>query len=492
MSYPYNLFKTQNNILIENVKKMYNIFNTRTTEESILTKYDSEIKDYIKSIKISNKELGKIKILEKFSNNSFNICLLNNKNIDLFCKEFIYFKDIIYKNKLNINNYLVNSFKINNIITNKYNKNLRYNNPINFKYIEYGALEKDLLNENIRNNSNLYVNDSNKIHITLDSLLQGDVINISLPCIGIISTIISPSTTLNYITFIDKIINCSDGTYNIAKDIPFISLNIGEQLATILLNISEDKFEIENYENNNEKLKHLIINMVKRIEIKIEDIFIQKNSNKKSMISKSKKFKNDYIIPYDFDKDNKIIKISKIKLDSFTEYTKVIEHNNKLIKYIIKELYDPYTIASPNLIDKIEFTNYKNVLACYLFYVIRLVYDICKEYLNKIDNILKNVSSSKEKRFGYLNLRDAFEYVILLNKSLYKFKLILLNNFYNLFLPSKIDNGSYGMAKDEYNCFIPEKDSTFLNNNDELFKNIHLKIFKILKIYHLIFIIMIN
>ena len=466
MSYPYNLFKTRKNISIEKLRDMYNVFNNRTGEESILEKYKLEINDYIKSIKINNEELGKIKILKKFSEDSFDQCLLNNNNIDLFCKKFIYFKDIINKNKLNINNYFINSSKMTNIIRNKYNKNLRYNNPINFKYIEYGALDKELLNKNIKLNTNLYIDYSNEISITLDTLLQGDVINVSLPCVGIISPIISQQNTLNYVDFINKIINCKEGSYNITNDIPFISLNIGEQLATILLSISENKFENENYEyNNNTELKNLIKNMIKRIDIKMEDIFMQKNTNKKSTFSKSKKLKNDYIIPYDFDKDNKIIKISKSKLDSFTEYTKVIEHNNKLIKYIIKELY--YSVKT-NQIYTIELTNYKNVLACYLFNVIRLVYDICKEYLNKIDNILKNISSSKEKRFGYLNLSDAFEYIILLNKSLYKFKLILLNNFYNLFLPSKIDNGSYGMQKDEYNCFIPEKDSIFLNNNDEI------------------------
>jgi len=136
MNYPYNLFKTKNNISIEKLKTMYNIFNTitfLTNEESILIKYKSEIDNYIKSIKISNKDLGKIKILENFSNNSFNKCLLNDKNIDLFCKEFIYFKDIINKNKLSIDNYLINYSKMNNIISNKYNKNLRYNNHINIK-----------------------------------------------------------------------------------------------------------------------------------------------------------------------------------------------------------------------------------------------------------------------------------------------------------------------------------------------------------------------
>ena len=38
--------------------------------------------------------------------------------------------------------------------------------------------------------------------------------------------------------------------------------------------------------------------------------------------------------------------------------------------------------------------------------------------------------------------------------SLYKFKLILLNNFYYLFIPANILSGNYGMELDEYNCFV--------------------------------------
>jgi hypothetical protein len=117
----------------------------------------------------------------------------------------------------------------------------------------------------------------------------------------------------------------------------------------------------------------------------------------------------------------------------------------------------------------IENKNYKNVLACYLYYIINVVYKIIYEYLDQIDDILKNFISSKNKRFKILNLEGAFDYTGLLKKSLLKFKLILLNNFYNLFIPNNIEDGNYGMKLNDNNCYIP--DSEFINENENIINN---------------------
>jgi hypothetical protein len=103
-----------------------------------------------------------------------------------------------------------------------------------------------------------------------------------------------------------------------------------------------------------------------------------------------------------------------------------------------------------------------------MFYIINLTYDILKNYLDKIDTTIKDIAFAKNTLFGILNIKDAFEFTSSLKMSLYKFKLILLNNFYYLFIPANILSGNYGMELDEYNCFVLL--STVLNDSNAIYE----------------------
>jgi len=54
-------------------------------------------------------------------------------------------------------------------------------------------------------------------------------------------------------------------------------------------------------------------------------------------------------------------------------------------------------------------------------------------------------------------------------KSLLKFKLIMLNNFYGIFLPVSIGSKNYGMKLDDNGCYVPE--SSFLQDNSYIFNS---------------------
>lgn len=43
-------------------------------------------------------------------------------------------------------------------------------------------------------------------------------------------------------------------------------------------------------------------------------------------------------------------------------------------------------------------------------------------YIDEIDILLKNISYSKAKGFGTLNIKNAFQFTTLLNKSILNFK----------------------------------------------------------------------
>jgi hypothetical protein len=314
----------------------------------------------------------------------------------------------------------------------------------------------------------------NNIYISIDILLNGNIINTSLPSIGLIESNLSkpssvhipiPKTITNFIKVILNKISDVD------NEIPLKSLDTENIISNILLNFKNNSnlnINIYNKEKfNDEKMNLLIKNMIKSIKIDLKSIFLKKSNNKKKDI-----IKNEYIIPYAFKSigiEKEIIYLSKSSdFNKYIDIKNLIIYNNEIIKYVIKEI---------NLDDKkLNNKYYKDILACFLFYIIRLFHDILNQYINKIDDILKQLINVKEKRFGVLNIKDAFEYTTLLKYSLNKFKLILLNNFYNLFLPSKYFKNNYGMEKDANNCYILESGCIFLNSNDNIINNYPIKL----------------
>jgi hypothetical protein len=82
--------------------------------------------------------------------------------------------------------------------------------------------------------------------------------------------------------------------------------------------------------------------------------------------------------------------------------------------------------------------------------------------------MLKIGTQNKKSQFSNLNYENALGYLILLDNSLLNFRNVLLNNFYNMFLPSKISKMGYGMISDMNGCFVPEEGTMFLCENNDI------------------------
>ena len=469
MSYIDNYFKTIKNISAEKLENIPNIFDNirRSVSKSILkSEYNLEIDEYIKKNDIKKKDFDyfqKIKILEILSIN-FNQKLISQKNIEDFVKLLIYNKDEINKIRYLIYNYFKLEKTLNYNIINNSKKNIYYDNPINFKNKNFGILHDDFFIDAI--NKKIYSN-YDQINISTDILLTGNIINISLPSIGLVDSYLSinnstPPKTI--ITFINKILNEKNLKDIISNEVPFKSLNIGSTLSSILLNLKNnntDNFIYNNNKFNYKKMELLIENMVNNIQINLNNIFFKKSNNKKK-----EKIKPEYIIPYKYDNTKKqIVSMTKSEIERINDIDMLFKHNKTIFLIVIINVFKNRDIT------KLGEKNYKNVLACFLFYLIRIFYDILKEYINNIDVLLTQILNVKEKRFGILNIKDAFDYTTLLNTSLYKFKLVLLNNFYQLFIPSKFIKNNYGMEKDSNNCYVPESNSIFLNSDQYIYDN---------------------
>ena len=454
MSYPFDCFKTIENISLEKLKKnpdINSIFSS-SKEESILNEYKLEIEEYKKKIGINTFSFEILKKLsEDFDRNK-------KEYIERFFKELILLKNIINTNNQNIKDFIFIFKKINSLKLNIYNKDLVINNPLNSKNIGFGFFEEDYFKYIDTYNDS----DKEKLKKNIDILLLGDVINISLPSIGPINNNLS-SDKNNFIEFINELISYKKDNDEIVK-IPLAGLYIGDILSEKLLNLNINKIGNNlNYNFNNESMKKLIISMVKNINIKLTDIFYIYSKNNKA----PKKIKHEFIIPYKIEKypskPEEIVKMTKGDIDKNNNFEKVIQSNNKVVSYVINNIFNK---PKDEGIKNLEKKNYKNVRACYLFYIINLIYTIIKSYIDTIDEILKNIVDSRERRFTVLNIKDAFQYTSLLNKSLLNFNKVLLNNYYHLFIPSKIVSGNYGMRIDEYNCYIPE--SIFLGDNETI------------------------
>ena len=396
----------------------------------LLSENKIEIKNYLDKNKLSDLDLERFNAIREL-NDIYMVELLRQKNIEAFCKRFIAKKYEIIENRDNLEKIK----NTNSVLV----YNPTYYRDIPDKYMEdTNAIDKQ------------------KIKDILKILLQYPVVNTSLPSIGFLS---------DYVLFIKDVISIDHNDSDVANRsllnyLPILKLDIGDTLSNILLN-SDNVYSI-NF--NNDQMKKLIISLINNIQVRVKDIFyIDYNLNRKPKINV------DYIIPYIFDiRDSKnrkkIVRMTKSDIDKIKDYKQLINHNNNIVTHVIRETFKKDKIEGARNLDK---DNYKNVLACFLFNIIRLICDISKKYIDIIDTILKDLVDIREKRPGQLNIRDAFQYTTNLNISLYKFKIILLNNFYQLFLPTHIQENSYGMMKDDNNCYIPE--SIFMNNFQNLF-----------------------
>lgn len=460
----YRLFKSKKSLSVKLLENTPNIFELVTMEEhsgksnkSILEIfYKLEIEDYIekniisKGIKI--KDLKEIKSLDKFSD-LYEHELCTNKKIEEFIKNLIYYKNILEKLDKNIDIFLLKNNSIH-----------VFSNPINSENLFLNIINKNFFEEKI--NKDAYNENLNKIKITFDLLFYSDVINNKIPSIGLNDIYLLDNYYIDktYKKLCNILVNNKNAYLNITNYLPLTGLFIDETISDILLKNSDNLLNNNNFLNFNENhIKNLIINMIKKININLEDIYLTSNNGKIT------KIKMEYLIPFK-KKDEKIEYITnKSELDKFRTFDSLIKHNNDIMSFIINNTFQNIGPSISN--EKIDEKHYKDVLACYLFYIIRLIYDISKKYIDEIDNILIQFINTKDKRFTVLNIKEAFEYTSSLNNSLLNFKIILLNNFYELFLPSKIGNNMYGMKIDSNGCYIPEDNNTYLIDNKYFFEN---------------------
>ena len=90
---------------------------------------------------------------------------------------------------------------------------------------------------------------------------------------------------------------------------------------------------------NRSQTRNLIINMVKSINININDIFY---TNYERYNKKMKKINNEFIIPYKLSEDDKnpisIINITKSDIDKINNLEKLLLHNNSIACYVINDI----------------------------------------------------------------------------------------------------------------------------------------------------------
>ena len=487
-TYPYDFFKTDKNLSLEEISS---IINNPRLNTSILKNYEANINDYIreskKNMPVSKmqdklKDLEKFKTLEIISRDIFTIKLKNtNPNIFLFSKELILTKYQLIKYNILINKFLkLKEIKLfSPYLIHTYRENLLYRNPVSALNIL--DFDKAYIINKIYID---YDKDRTKLKKLFDVLFHGDYINLSLPSMGAMSSYIEDinlTNSKNFVNFIDKLLYCfsewSINNYNdvestnLLTELPILQLDIHKVIAKVLVNNNQNhKFNLpNNFSLSNLNSNSSNFDIVKLIENNIRGINV--NLFELMFDIKTKKVKPEFLIPYKVEND-KIDPLKKIVVEMKKSETSsklksikdTIKHNFDIFYYVLSNISN-----SLNPIVEMEQKNYKNVLACLLFFVLNVVYEIQKEYIKKINDIIIDFSQSSNKKFGKLNIENGFEFMKLLNKSLYKFRLVLFNNFYHLFIPGQIKNNIYGMKKNEAGCYRP--DAKFLSDNEYIFYN---------------------
>jgi hypothetical protein len=329
-------------------------------------------------------------------------------------------------------------------------------NPLIIKNID------DILignNKFFKEKIDIYNNNDKKIYIqSINNIFYGRRFNIGLPSVGSIYSFYENPNGTNIPQFIISMLNCND---NFMDNLPLIKQNIAETISSILLTKNESKLnnidnildENLNNTNMNNNTRKNLENYFKGVIVELRDIMAEPSS---------KYIKKDYIIPFKYINDKNIFEYQEkmsYRLDDDDKSMKLLMMNNLNLLYS--------TMKSDGTF-KFELVDTKIILCCFLFYAINLFYDVYKYYINSLNQTIIDLSDSMGKKFKDLNIEAGFDFIKKLNESLLNFKLILLNNFYELFEPSKISSNYYGMYKNKNGFFVPE--SKLLVENEVLNK----------------------
>ena len=459
-TFPYNYFKTEKIFTLKTleISPAISVITTRDPKSIFSIYRDLIIKNIAENklddttVDNNNEKIEELSILFQNINGSSNKVYFSN--IYNFCKSMYDTKYLFLKEK---KNYLKFSSLLRqlNINKNLFTKNLRYENPITFN-----------LNSNI--SLNRILNDyDNEEKNAIDNIILGNNINFSLPSIGPILSIYTPDPyKIDISTLIYTLITTDNVPFppNYLEYVPLFKQNITDTLSNILLQSDKENnlwnVKIGNSTNNN-TLKY-IKRYFKSVSISLTDIFFDTAGIKKK-----------YFVPYKIEK-NIISETSSIPSPAASSASSepaskddkikaVIDANNTIVNHVIQEMSD-----NSNNLNK---QNMKNILCSYLFFVINVFYDFYKKYIDKLNDVIVSLSVSKYK--NQLNIASGFKYIEKLNISLLNFKKILLNNFYELFLPSSIINNNYGMILNKDGFYVSA--SSFIASNDDISNNFPFK-----------------
>lgn len=459
-TFPYNYFKTEKIFTLKTleISPAISVITTRDPKSIFSIYRDLIIKNIAENklddttVDNNNEKIEELSILFQNINGSSNKVYFSN--IYNFCKSMYDTKYLFLKEKKNYSKFssLLRQLNINK---NLFTKNLRYENPITFN-----------LNSNI--SLNRILNDyDNEEKNAIDNIILGNNINFSLPSIGPILSIYTPDPyKIDISTLIYTLITTDNVPFppNYLEYVPLFKQNITDTLSNILLQSDKENnlwnVKIGNSTNNN-TLKY-IKRYFKSVSISLTDIFFDTAGIKKK-----------YFVPYKIEK-NIISETSSIPSPAASSASSepaskddkikaVIDANNTIVNHVIQEMSD-----NSNNLNK---QNMKNILCSYLFFVINVFYDFYKKYIDKLNDVIVSLSVSKYK--NQLNIASGFKYIEKLNISLLNFKKILLNNFYELFLPSSIINNNYGMILNKDGFYVSA--SSFIASNDDISNNFPFK-----------------
>jgi hypothetical protein len=460
--FPYDCFKIEKIFTLKDLDTSpTGVIKTLKASESIFKnrKYVDLIKKFIADNKLDDSTINDNN--EKIENLSASFASIKVSNKDYFTFIYNFCKSIYDTKYLFIKegrNYLKFSSLLRQININKnlFTKNLRYENPV-----IYDDTLKPI--KSLDDKLSEYDNDEKT---AIDNIILGNNINFSLPSIGPICSIYTPDPYKCDISSLIYTLITTDGPFfppAYLEHVPLFKQNITETLSNILLqnNKENNLWNIKIGNSNNNKTLKYIKTYFKSVSISTADIFFD-----------TKGIKTKYFIPYKQEKPDgdKIVDASSIPQSTVVEPTvfhkiqALIDANNIIINHV----KDQIDIHGSSYLNR---AFVKNILSCYVFFVINLFYDFYKKYIDKLNDVIINISISKYGK--ELNISNGFKYIERLNISLLNFKKILLNSFYELFLPSITVNNNYGMILNKDGFYVPA--GSFISSNDEIIQNFPFK-----------------
>jgi hypothetical protein len=275
-------------------------------------------------------------------------------------------------------------------------------------------------------------------------------INLSAPTIGniYISNMLPTSIT----EMMTRLCNgeSANGTGNVVPFIPLHAQNMREDLVKMVLSKDSPNADFK---------RKILQNVIQTIDVTYDMLMKEKGKIKKSFIIPFRKNElssnlNDDapspsspspspVTPSTTGSPTNIgsrirYEIAYDKYSSYLSPKDVIKHNLEILFNVLEMVKEnPKNLDLPNV---------KDVLALFVYFAITLFYDAYYQYLMKISAVLYEYN--EDPRFEGDDLQTGIKYIDEVIRSLKVYKKILLNNFYDLFLPSRLTK-AYGIKVDD-------------------------------------------